>query len=125
MDKKRESYILKTSGEPASIRIMADRIDIRASKSDLSYVKIEILDKEGNIVPDAEIPIKISCSGNGNVIASGNGAYADMHSFRSMNPKAFRGNAIAIVQPNGEKGEILLKVSAEGFEEATTVIKTN
>ncbi len=125
VDKKRESFILKTSGEPASIRLIADRIDIRASKSDLSYVKIEILDKEGNIVPDAEIPIKISCSGNGNVIASGNGAYADMHSFRSMNPKTFRGNAIAIVQPNGEKGEILLKVSAEGFEEATTVIKTN
>lgn len=126
VEKKKEtsSFILKTAGEPASIRLVADRSEIKASKNDLSYVKIEVLDKDGNIVPDASLPVNIKCSGNGKVIASGNGAYADMESFRSMSPKTFRGKAIAIVQPDGEKGEISLTVSSEGMNDATITINT-
>ena len=47
-----------------------------------------------------------------------------MKSFRSLKPKTFRGKAIAIVQPNAEKGTITLTVSAEGLPEAAIVIET-
>ena len=125
VNKKNESFILKTSGKPSAIRLVADRNNIEASKQDLSYVKIEIIDEAGNLVPDAELTVNIKSSGKGSVIASGNAAYADMESFRSYNPKTFRGKAIAIVQPNGEKGEIELTVSSQGLNDATTIITTN
>ena len=117
--------ILKTAGEPAAIRLTADRNIISASKNDLSYIKIEIIDNDGNIVTDSDINVNINCSGNGEVIGSGNAAYADMESFRSMKPKTFRGKAIAIVQPNGKKGEIKISVSSESLGETTTTITTN
>lgn len=91
--------------------------------NDLSYVKIELVDKDGVVVPDTSLPVKIECSGKGRVIAGGNAAYDDMKSFRSLTPDTFRGRAIAIVQPNEEKGEIQVKVSAEGLEDAFILIE--
>ena len=120
--KGKEEFILKTAGEPAAIRLTADRNTIKACKNDLSYVKIELVDKDGNVVPDTSLPVKIACSGKGTVIAGGNAAYDDMKSFRSLTPNTFRGRAIAIVQPTEEKGEIRVTVSAEGMEDASVLI---
>ena len=122
--KGKEEFVLKTAGEPAAIRLIADRSKIKACKNDLSYVKIELVDKNGNVVPEASLPVKIECTGKGTVIAGGNAAYADMESFRSLTPNTFRGRAIAIVQPDGEKGDIQVKVSAKGLEDASIVITT-
>ena len=122
--KGKEEFVLKTAGEPAAIRLIADRSKIKACKNDLSYVKIELVDKNGNVVPETSLPVKIECTGKGTVIAGGNAAYADMESFRSLTPNTFRGKAIAIVQPDGEKGDIQVKVSAKGLEDASIVITT-
>ncbi|MDR2913754.1 MAG: DUF4982 domain-containing protein, partial [Tannerella sp.] len=124
ISKNKETAILKTTGKPAAIRLTADRNRIRADKNDLSYVKIEITDKDGHVIPDAIIPVEIKCGGNGTVIASGNGSYDDMKSFRSLTPDTFRGKALAIVQPTEEKGTILLSVSAEGLPDAVISIET-
>ena len=120
--KGKEEFVLKTAGAPAAIRLIADRSKIKACKNDLSYVKIELVDKNGNVVPETSLPVKIECTGKGTVIAGGNAAYADMESFRSLTPNTFRGKAIAIVQPDGEKGDIQVKVSAKGLEDASIVI---
>ncbi len=127
LDRKKEtsSVTLNTAGKPASIRLAPDRNKITASKNDLSYVKIELLDKDGNVVPDKDMPVSIQCSGNGNVIAAGNGAYDDMKSFRSLTPHTFRGKAIAIVQPNEKKGAIQLTVSAENLPSTTMTIEVH
>lgn len=124
-NKEVSSFVLKTAGEPAAIRLTADRIQIKADKDDLSYVKIEIVDKDGNVVPDATIPVNLECTGTGNIIASGNAAPDDMKSFRSLTPSTFRGKAIAIIQPNEQKGEVKLTVSAEELPQATISIQVN
>ncbi len=124
-NKETSSTILKTTGKPAAIRLTADRNRIKADKNDLSYVKIEIVDKDGNIVPDADLSIKINCTGNGSVIASGNAAPDDMKSFRSLTPTVFRGKAIAIIQPNEKAGEIEVVVSADGLPESKIIINTD
>ena len=123
-NKERASAILKTAGKPVAVRLIADRDRIKADKNDLSYVKIEIVDENGNLVPDAIISVTIKCSGNGRIIASGNAGYDDMKSFRSLTPDTFRGKALAIVQPTGTKGSVQVTVSAEGLAEGSIVIET-
>lgn len=125
--KKKETATaeLHTTGAPATIRLTADRQKIKADKNDLSYVKIEVLDKEGRLIPDAQIPLEIKANGQGSVIAAGNGSADDMKSFRSLTPNTFRGKAIAIVQPSStEKGTINVTVSAKGLPEAGIAIET-
>ena len=122
-DKKKSSVSLKTAGAPASIRLIPDRTQLKASLEDLSFVKIQIVDKNGNVVPNATVPVRIQLTGNATVAASGNGGYNDMESFRSLTPKTFRGKAIAIIQPTGEKGDIRLTVSSEGLGEASVTLQ--
>lgn len=126
IDKKKEtaSTTLRTAGKPSAIRLIADRSKIKADKNDLSYIKVEIVDKDGNLVPDTDLQISIKCSGEGSVIASGNGGYDDMKSFRSLTPNTFRGKAIAILQPNDRAGKIEVTVSAQGLESSTIRVDT-
>ena len=60
------STTLKTVGKPVAIRLTADRKKIKADRNDLSYVAVEIIDAEGNVVPNADdIETHFSISGNG------------------------------------------------------------
>ena len=74
---------LKTSGSPATIKLTADRSTIKADRNDLSYVKIEITDSQGNSIPDAAIPVTLRVSGVGEIAGSGNACPTDMESFNS------------------------------------------
>ncbi len=109
------SVEFKTTGEPAAVRLVADRNRIDAHPNDLAYVHIEIVDAEGQVVPDANLPVKIEMEGAGTVIASGNAAPDDMQSFRSLMPNTFRGKALAILQPDGKEGKMQLTVSSDGL----------
>ena len=52
-DKEMESTMLQTSGDAAKIKLTADRKEILANGQDLSFVTIEITDKDGIIQPNA------------------------------------------------------------------------
>lgn len=115
---------IESTGKPATIRLTADRTEIRASRNDLSYVNIYVTDNKGRVVTDSNLPLKISLQGNGQVIA-GNASPTDMPSFRSLTPKAFKGCALAIVCPTGEKGILTLLVEAEGLPASSLTITAN
>jgi len=121
--KDRSSISYATAGMPEKIRIDIDRSTISSNHNDLAYASISILDGNGNLCPTADVKLKIESNGAKATLLGGNGSPTDMASFRSLNPKTFRGHALVIVNPQNEAGEITLKVSAEGLEDATAVIK--
>jgi beta-galactosidase len=118
---------LKTTGAPAKIKLTADRSAITASRNDLSYVKVEIADEQGNVVPDASIPVTFTVSGDGEISGSGNANPTDMESFNNPVCKTFRGQALAILRPikNDKRGTIKLRVEAKGLvsSEIEVVVK--
>lgn len=116
---------LKTAGAPAKVKLTADRFKIKASRNDLSYVKVEVVDRQGNVIPDASIPVTFTVSGIGIIAGSGNANPTDMESFNNKVCKTFRGQALAILRPlkNKEKGTITLKAEANGLETGEIKIK--
>ena len=119
------SKILKTTVEHAKIRLMADRKEISAKRSDLSYVKVEITDEKGNLIPNAEVPVKFSVSGVGEIAGSGNGCPTDMESFNNLVCKTWQGKALVILRPEKENqhGNIILKAETEGLPVADIIVK--
>lgn len=109
------SKVLKTAGEPVAIKLIADRTQISANRNDLSFVKIEIVDKNGEVVPLDSMPIKLTISGNGELAASGNANPADMESVNKPVVNSWKGRAQAVVRPFAKAGEIKLKAEAEGM----------
>jgi beta-galactosidase len=117
------SQTLKTTREPAAIRLVADRIKIRSGRNDLSYVMAEIIDADGNIVPDADnIIVNFEVSGNGKVAGVGSGDPRDMSSFQQPKKKTYQGICLAIIRPETTPGKINIRANVEGLKEASLVI---
>ena len=121
--KEKETASLTTTGEPVKVRMKADRKLLNNSRNDLSFVQIELVDRDGLLVQDDDRRVELTVSGAGEITAAGNAAPDDMKSFRSMNPKTFRGRAMAIVRPIWQEGPITLKVRAAGLPEETITIE--
>jgi beta-galactosidase len=107
--------VLRTSGEPVALRLVADRNKIKADRNDLSFVKIEIIDSNGQVVPKDSVSLKLIVSGNGELVASGNANPKDMASVNSPMLDTYKGKAIAIIRPKGS-GTIRLIAESGGLK---------
>lgn len=114
---------LKTTGPPKKLKLTADRTVIRADRNDLSYVSVEVVDADGQRVPDAEIPVHFSVSGVGELAAQASGVPNDPASFRVPLRKTFQGRCLVILRPKGNAGDITLQAEAEGLETATIAVQ--
>jgi len=108
--------VLKTAGDPYAIILVADRNNINADRNDLSFVKIEVVDEHGKIVPQDSIKIRLTISGNGELAASGNANPKDMASVNRQVIDTYRGKGQAIIRPSGEGGTITMKAEAQGLK---------
>jgi beta-galactosidase len=113
----------KTAGKPAKLRLKADRASIRRSRNDLSYVTLEVVDKDGELVPDAALPVSFSVSGSAELAAAGSANPKDVWSFRQLRPKSFHGRCLAIVRPTGAAGSATVRAQTEGLASASIVIQ--
>ncbi len=120
---EKETTALVTTGEPVKVSLKADRMILQNSRNELSYVRIELVDKDGLLVRDDDRRVELSVSGAGEIAAAGNASPVDMESFRSMSPKTFRGRALAIVRPTGQEGTVSIKVRSAGLPEETIRIE--
>ncbi|MBN2685012.1 MAG: DUF4982 domain-containing protein, partial [Pontiellaceae bacterium] len=110
---------LRTAGKPSAIRLTADRSTIRADRNDLSYVTVEILDENGEVVPNGAYPIEFKVTGAGELAATGSGSPNDAASFQLPLRKTWRGRCLAILRPNGNAGQITLKAEVDGLRAGT------
>ena len=112
----------KTIGKPFRIMLTPDRSVISSNINDLSYIKAEIVDKDGIPVFISGKAIRFSVNGVGELIAAGNGNPVEMQSFQQSKTTAFHGKCLAILRPKGSKGAVILKAEADGLESASIEI---
>ena len=113
-----------TTGDEAKLDAEADRTEIAADGKDLSYITVDITDKDGNIVPDADNNVKFTVEGDGKLVGVDNGKQDDHQSYQDNNRDAFSGSLVAIVQSTKTAGEFTVTASAEGLESAAVTVKT-
>ncbi|HOT15660.1 MAG TPA: beta-galactosidase GalB [Bacteroidales bacterium] len=115
---------VKTAGEPAKIILEADRQTIKADGSDLSFVTVKVVDKDGVVVPYADNQIQFSISGEGTIVGTDNGSQISMEPFKSSSRKAFHGLCLAVVQSTEKQGQITLKATADKLPQAEIIIQS-
>ena len=115
---------VETTGEEAKLDASADREEIAADGADLAYITVDITDKDGNIVPDADNNVKFTVEGGGKLIGVDNGKQDDHQSYQDNNRDAFSGSLVAIVQSTKTAGEFTVTASADGLESAAVTVKT-
>ncbi len=117
-----EEHVLRTAGKASRIRLTADSRNIEADGQDLSFITVEIVDKDGLVVPDAENRLSFELKGPGRIVAVGNANLKDTDCYISNNRKAWKGRAIVVVRSNGKKGKIKLNVKADGLKGADIML---
>ena len=112
-----------TAGKPHHIELVADRKLIAADGKDLSFITVKVVDKDGNLCPDAQHSIRYSVKGAGFYRAGANGDPISLELFHHPQMKVFNGMMTAIVQNNGKSGEIILTASGKGLQTAKVIVK--
>lgn len=113
---------IHTAGKPDHIELVADRNEIKADGKDLSFVTVRVVDKEGNLCPDAQHLIKYSVKGAGTYRAGANGDPTSLELFHVPQMKVFNGMMTAVVQSTDKPGEIILTATGKGLKSGRLVL---
>lgn len=113
---------VRTAGAPHHLELSADRTTLAppsaADTPDLAFVTVRIVDREGNLCPDAALPVSFSSAGAVRYARACNGDATSLEPFRSTTMRAFRGQLVAVVEPIAA-GEGKLLASAPGLPVAS------
>ena len=116
---------LRTTGAASSLWLTADRTRIRHDRNDLSYVTVSVVDAKGAQVPDANVTVALAVDGVGELVAVGSGDPTDVSSFLAPNRTTWRGSAVAVLRPTGQRpGRITIRASAPGLSPAMLAVAT-
>jgi beta-galactosidase len=121
---KTAEWKLITAGEPSKIHLTADRTFLKADGHDLSYVTVEITDKNGILNPQFNNLINFTIEGEGTIAAVGNSNPISMESFQQPYRKAYEGRCLVIVRSNKKAGQIILHASGKGLTSDRIVLNT-
>jgi len=110
----------ETTGDPAAIRLTADRGTINADGEDIAILRVEAVDNQGRLVPTAENLIHFTISGNGALIGVGNGDPNCQESDKEPKRSLFNGLAQVIVQAGRDPGTITIQAESHGQPQQLT-----
>jgi beta-galactosidase len=106
---------IRTAEQPAKIILVPDRRIIKADGSDLSFVTVKIVDKNGTVVPHADNLVNFQLSGEGLLAGVDNGSQISHESFKANHRQAFHGLCLTVIRSKGKAGRIVLKATAAGL----------
>lgn len=113
-DKIVATHLLQTAGAPARIKLVADRSQINADGSDVCYVRANVVDQNGVVVPDDSREVKFELNGPGEIAAVDSGNNASDESFRGNERRTYDGSCIAIIRGHGT-GSINIRAESSGL----------
>ncbi|MDQ6786720.1 MAG: DUF4982 domain-containing protein [Acidobacteriota bacterium] len=118
--------VVKTTGDAANISMAADRANINADGSDLSFITVKITDKNGLQIPRSHNHIKFEIEGAGEIAATDNGDATDLTSFQAKERDAFNGMALVIVRSiKGKNGKIKVRAVADDLKSAEITLSAS
>ena len=128
--KEVRSEVIKTAGSPDHIRLTVDydgrKLNARKTSAGnaesspatqhLVFVNVEVVDKDGNLCPNADNQIFFDVAG-GNIAGVDNGSEFSLERFKANNRRAMFGKCMVIVAPDAN-GKVTLKAQAVDLKEA-------
>lgn len=137
---------LKTTGEPASLRLSVETFSnhperalqsnslaaddaplsdsnraLAANGHSLAYVSVEVVDAEGNVVPDAALPLKACVTGQGSLAGFGSANPITQENYTTGSFTTYQGRALAVIRSGYESGKAALTIKTDS--DASSVLK--
>jgi beta-galactosidase len=107
---------IHTAGAPAQLRLTPDRSQLQADGTDLSFITVDVLDKDGNLCPDAGNEVKFEVDGPAFIAGVDNGSPMSLERFKADHRQAFHGKCLVVIQNKGQQGSVVVKATSEGLK---------
>ena len=115
--------LLQTAGEPAKLRLTPDKKIMTADGQDLTFVTIEVVDKDGRVCPDAVIPCEAFVKGQGTLLSFASADLKDTEPYTTPRVKTWKGRALLVVRSTHKKGNTQISIKSS-LPTASLTIKT-
>jgi beta-galactosidase len=118
----KDEKVLQSSGELASLQLMAESTTVEAGRRGIVYVQVSALDENGILVNRSSDDLSVVVEGAGEVLAAGNANPKLEGSIQDDKMKLFNGKGLIVVRSTGDEGTIRISVkSAELSSESVTI----
>ena len=111
-------------GDAASLRLTANRSQVTADGSELIFVTIDALDKDGHVVANANNRVHFKVTGEGMLAGLDNGDSTDYEPYKGDCRRLFSGKLLAIIAPTLTAGTITITASSEELTSASLTVNT-
>ena len=119
---------VKTAGAAVQIQLTGDLgaavKPLKADGEDMTFITVNILDKDGILVPDADNSIQVSVTGAADFKGICNGDATSTEVFTKPTMKTFHGQLVIGIQSNGKQGDATIKVTGKGLKPATLTVNS-
>lgn len=105
--------VIKTSGAPAELVLLAEKESLAADGHDAMYINIELVDENGIPVTDSDVEITATLEGAGVLAGFGTGNPCTTDNYADNETKTYKGHATAIIRSGYETGSFALTVEAK------------
>ncbi|TGX55178.1 DUF4982 domain-containing protein [Sphingomonas gei] len=112
---------LRTAGRPAAIRLIAEAPAMGSDFDHVGFVRVEVVDAKGVVVPGAANRVRIAVEGPGRLVAYDNGSPTEHIPFAAAERPVFGGHAVAMLRGTGP-GTVRVRASAAGLRAGATTI---
>ena len=125
--------VVKTAGKPAHLQLdsWTQQSDLsplsslhsplKADGTDLAFITVSLVDKQGTLIPDAADLLTFEVSGAGTFRGVCNGDATSLESFTQPTMKLFHGQLVVVVQAANKPGTLTLKVTDKEHKLKQTV----
>jgi len=117
-------FALKTSGPANRIELHPSGTRLRADGRDVCQIEFDVVDSQGQRVPDAAQELTFEIGGPAQIIGLGNGDVTNMEPVKGPAFRVYEGRGLAIVQSSPNPGSIALTVSAPGLQPAILTLQS-
>ena len=116
------SYLIKTSGRPYALRVLADRTVLSSEKS-VAHITIEIIDENGTMVKLGDNDVTCQVEGPARLLGLEGSDNSDMSDYTDNHHRAYRGRLLAYIQATDGKGEIRVKLTSPLLKGTELILK--
>jgi len=104
-------------GDPAKLVVKPESKTMKANGTDLIFVEIGTVDKDGYPVKNATNRVHVFVEGAGRLVGLDNGDSTDYDNYKATSRRLFSGKLLAVIAAKTEPGEIRVTVTSVGLPE--------
>ena len=119
-----QEAVVRTTGEPAAIRLDPEQTEISADGESLAFIRVLLVDPRGDVHPTASHRVAFTVEGPADLAAVANGDSTSLETFDQDHIRVFNGQALVVLRSRvGAAGTVRLAAAADHLVSASVTLR--